>query len=126
MPFIAIAAIIALCVGGGVTVAADHAQPGEALYTYKTHINDEVRHEYHALKASLNLGAEADVESEAHADASGDTHLAGEDVGDSDDGAAGGTVDAHGALRVRSDASDEVKAHDDEVEGNGSVHVNIY
>jgi hypothetical protein len=122
MPFIAIAAIIALCLGGGVTVAADHAQPGEALYTYKTHINDQVRHEYHAIKASLNL--EADVD--ANAEASGDTHLAGEDVGNSDDGAAGGaSVDAHGALRVRDDASTSTKELDNEVEG-GAVHVNIY
>src|SRR3569833_820734 len=65
MPFIAIAAVIMLALGGGVTVAADQAQPGDALYSYKTTVNDNVRHEYHAIRASL--GAEAQAEADVNA-----------------------------------------------------------
>lgn len=121
MPFVAIAAIIALCVGSGVTVAADQAKPGEALYTVKTHVNDNVRHEYHVIKASLTGQANADEHAWISTDATTtSTHVAGEDVGDSDDGAAGGS------LRVRADADASVKALDNKVEGNGALHVNIH
>src|SRR3569832_1507409 len=126
MPFIAIAAVIMLALGGGVTVAADQAKPGEALYSYKTNVNDNVRHEYHAIKASLNL------EANTHASSSSDTQLSGSHESEHFDDTASTTI-SHGAmLRVREDASDEVKAHDDRVEGNGvlnadgSVHVNVY
>lgn len=124
MPFIAIAAFIALALGGGVTVAADHAHQGDMLYGYKTQVNDHAREVYHSLKTSLHIEAEAEDDQ----DISGDTHLSsGENVGDTDDGAAGGASgEVQGALRVRSDASDEVKFNDDMIEGNGSVHVNVY
>lgn len=115
MPFIAIAAIIVLTLGGGVTAAADGAKPGDALYSYKTTINDNVRYEYHALKASLNL------EANAHADASADTHLSGQDVGNSDDGAAGGPKSG---LMIRTDG--DASSTPANVNADGSVHVNIY
>jgi hypothetical protein len=73
MPFIAIAAIIALCVGGGVTVAADHAKPGEALYTYKTEVNDNAREVYHSIKASLNVDSDTHIESENEANVETET-----------------------------------------------------
>jgi hypothetical protein len=126
MPFIAIAAVIMLALGGGVTVAADHSKPGDALYSYKTNVNDTVRHEYHAIKSSLNL------EANANANASGDTQLSGSPESQDFDDTASTSIDAHGALRVRDDASDEAKAADDKAEGSGavnadgSVHVNIY
>ncbi len=114
-----------LALGGGVTVAADQAKQGDALYSYKVNVNDNVRHEYHTIKASLNLEAKADAD--ADASASGDTHLEGQDVGNSDDNAAGGaSVGVHGALRVQGDASTSTKDLDNQVEGDGAVHVNVY
>ncbi len=110
-------------------MAADQAKPGEALYTVKTHVNDNVRHEYHVIKASLTGQANADEHAwiSSENSAASDTHLAGEDVGDSDNGAAGGTTtQAHGSLRVRADADASVKALDNAVEGDGAVHVNVY
>jgi len=113
-----------LALGGGVTVAADQAKPGDALYSYKTSVNDNVRHEYHAIKASLTGQAGADE----NASFNSDTHLSGDESAD-DSGAAGGestSVELHGALRVRDDASTSTKDLDNEVEGDGAVHVNIY
>lgn len=125
MPFIAIAVFIALALGGGVTVAADQAKPGDALYSYKTSVNDSVRHEYHAIQASMSGSANVQASAEekrAHQD--------------SDDTATTSLSDMpsgiHGALRVRADASDEVKAADDKAEGSGAVNadgflkVNVY
>lgn len=60
-----------LALGGGVTVAAEQAKPGDALYEYKVNFNDQVRHEYHVLQASL--GAEAKVEDTADADTDSDS-----------------------------------------------------
>lgn len=119
MPFIAIAAVIVLALGGGVTVAADQAQPGDALYSYKTNVNDNVRHEYHAIKASITGEAAFDTDAEVNAKRA---HR------DSDDTATTTLSDypeMQGALRVRADANDEAKAADDKAEGNGSVKTNI-
>jgi len=119
-----------LALGGGVTVAADQAQPGDALYSYKTTVNDNVRHESHAIRASLGAEAqaEADVNAKrAHRDSDDNATTTLSDYPDQS------TSSSHGLmLRVREDASDEVKAHDDAVEGNGalnadgSVKVNVY
>ncbi len=128
MPFIAIAAVIMLALGGGVTVAADHAKQGDALYSYKVNVNDNVRHEYHTLKASLNLEAKAD----ADASASGDTQLSGSPESQDFDDTASSTSPHGVMLRVRDDASADAKAADDKAEGSGavnadgSVHVNVY
>ena len=40
---VAIALIIALCLGGGVSFAAENAVPGDALYVVKTEVNENVR-----------------------------------------------------------------------------------
>lgn len=55
MPFIAIALVAALALGGGLSVAAQGAQPGDALYPYKTTVNDNVQ-----------AGADATVHGLAH------------------------------------------------------------
>lgn len=117
MPFIAIAALIALCLGGGVTVAADHAKPGDALYSYKTEVNDNARAAYHSVKESLHLEAKTDVEGSA----SGDTHLSGDESAN-DDAPAGGP--SHGLMiRTDGEGSSTVPSN---VNADGSVHVNIY
>jgi hypothetical protein len=127
MPFIAIAAILAVFVGGGVTVAADHAHQGDALYSYKTTVNDNLRHEYHVIRASFTGQANADE----NASFNSDTQLTGssesQDSGDTSSSTPHGVM-----LRVRDDASTDAKAADDKAEGSGavnadgSVHVNIY
>jgi len=128
MPFIAIAAVIFLALGGGVTVAADQAKPGDALYSYKTTVNDNVRHEYHTIKASLTGQANADE----HASFNSDTQLSGSNESQDFDDTASSTSPHGVMLRVRDDASADAKAADEHAEGSGavnadgSVHVNIY
>ena len=51
MPFIAIALLIAATFGGGVSLAANQALPGDALYGFKIHINENVGQ-------ALSLGSE--------------------------------------------------------------------
>ncbi len=125
MPFIAIVVVIALALGGGVTVAADQAKPGDALYSYKVNVNDNVRHEYHALKASLSGKVDTEV--------SGDVN---EKRGprDSDDTATttlSDYPDDKGGLRVRADADTEAKAADDKynqehtLNADGSIKVEV-
>ncbi|MES2006505.1 MAG: hypothetical protein V4436_00185 [Patescibacteria group bacterium] len=117
MPFIAIAVMVALALGGGVTVAADQAKPGEALYSYKVHINDAVRHEYHSIKASLS--GEAEVEGDV--DAAGGIRLSGtEDNGQFDEDLDQSTS----SLRIRADA--EARALDDKINADGSLEVKIH
>jgi len=117
-----------LALGGGVTVAADHAHQGDALYSYKTTVNDNIRHEYHAIKASLTGQAHA-VE---NASFNSDTQLSGSPESQDFDDTASSTAPHGGMLRVRDDASADAKAADDKAEGSGavnadgSVHVNIY
>ena len=43
MPFIAIAIAIAATLGGGATVAAQNSLPGDALWSFKVHVNEQVR-----------------------------------------------------------------------------------
>lgn len=42
MPFIAIALIVAAAIGGGTSVAAQNALPGDALWSFKININEKV------------------------------------------------------------------------------------
>ena len=121
MPFIAIAVVLALTLGGGVTVAADQAKPGDALYSYKVHVNDAVRHEYHALKASISGEAEAD----ANIDAAGGIHLSGSDDADEFEDDYSTSTNVEDGLRVRSDADVDAKALDDKINADGSLEVNI-
>lgn len=51
---VALALIIALALGGGVSFAAENAVPGDALYVVKTEVNENVR-------AALAVSAEADA-----------------------------------------------------------------
>ncbi len=100
MPFIAIAAIIALCVGGGVTVAADHAKPGEALYTYKTEVNDNAREMYHSIKATLNVDSDTQVESESEANVETETEVESEQNGSASGTYLSGSVDLDTSVGV--------------------------
>jgi len=43
MPFIAIALILAAAIGGGTSIAAQNALPGDALWGFKTSINENVQ-----------------------------------------------------------------------------------
>lgn len=109
-----------LALGGGVTVAADHAQPGDALYSFKTTVNDNVRHEYHTIKASLTGEANADE----NASLNSDTHLMGDESAN-DDGAAGGP--SHGLMiRTNGDATTSSSSQGGSINADGSVHVNVY
>ena len=42
MPIITIALLIAVALGGGTSVAANHAAPGDALYGFKVNVNENV------------------------------------------------------------------------------------
>lgn len=55
---IVIAIILALAIGGGVSVAAENARPGNALYGFKVGVNEGIR-------AALNGSGEADAHYEA-------------------------------------------------------------
>ena len=59
MPFIAIALIVAAAIGGGASVAAEHSLPGEALWGFKVHVNENVRA---ALSTSAEARANANLE----------------------------------------------------------------
>ena len=110
MPFIAIAVVLALSLGG-VTYAADQAKPGDALYQYKVDVNDQVRHEYHAIRASI--GAEASTN--ADTDANGDDN-------------ANANVGVHGMMKIRPDSTstDPDVTNGPELNADGSVKVNVY
>ncbi|HVV14962.1 MAG TPA: hypothetical protein VHD55_00970 [Candidatus Paceibacterota bacterium] len=88
MPFIAIALAAAVFLGGGVSLAADHAKPSEPLYQYKVHVNDNVRagavataHEFTSVGSSvkavlhLNADADSDTNADAEADNTGESRL---------------------------------------------------
>ena len=56
MPAVVIALIIAAALGGGTAVAAEHALPGDALWGFKTTVNENVEHLFvHGDDASTNL-----------------------------------------------------------------------
>lgn len=91
MIFVAIALALSLMIGGGVSVAANDAQPGDALYEYKVHVNDRVAAGFEAtaegfenvrttitdsFEAVVGADAEAegDVESETDAESGEDSH----------------------------------------------------
>jgi hypothetical protein len=57
---IAIALILALCVGGGVSLAAENSVPGDVLYVVKTEVNENVR-------AAVAVSAEAEANWQAKA-----------------------------------------------------------
>ena|SRR6185437_11663394 len=124
MPFIAIAAIIAVALGGGVTYAADQAKPGDALYQYKVEVNDNLRHEYHAVRASLGVEATstADVSLDAKRAPRASDADATTTLNDYPDGSA--PAPSHGLMiRTDADGSSSVPAT---LNADGSVHVNIY
>lgn len=43
MPIIAIAVALAAALGGGATIAAQNSLPGDALWSFKVHVNEEIR-----------------------------------------------------------------------------------
>ncbi|MBI2990388.1 MAG: hypothetical protein HYY51_04380 [Candidatus Magasanikbacteria bacterium] len=61
--FISIVVVVALALSGATGVAAENALPGEALYSFKTHVNERVR-------SALAVGL--DREAELQADLAGD------------------------------------------------------
>jgi hypothetical protein len=122
MPFIAIAFVIALALGGGVTVAADGAKPGDALYSYKVNVNDSVRHEYRAIKASLSGKVEAEDNTEVSGEVAG--KRGSRDSDDTSTTTLSDYPEDNGGLRIRADADAEAKALDDKINADGSVEVN--
>lgn len=58
MPFIAIALLLAAAIGGGTSVAAQHALPGEALWNFKVGVNERIGA---ALAASAEAQAHFDI-----------------------------------------------------------------
>lgn len=59
MPFIAIALALAVALGGGVSVASQHALPGDALWGFKVGVNENIRA---ALAAEGKAQANFDIE----------------------------------------------------------------
>ena len=113
MPFIAIAAVIVLALGGGVTYAADQSKPGDALYSYKVDVNDNIRHEYHAIRASIGV------------EASGNASATDENDSQQTNVDANATTSATGprsGLMIRTDATSTPTI----LNADGSVKVNIY
>lgn len=58
MPFIAIALLVAAALGGGVSVAANSALPGDALWGFKTSVNENIQG---ALTADTKAKADWDI-----------------------------------------------------------------
>ncbi len=60
MPFVAIAVVIAAALGGGATLAAQNALPGDALWSYKVNVNETIRDTFSAsaeAKARVHIDA---------------------------------------------------------------------
>ncbi len=58
MPFIALALIVAAALGGGTSVAAQQAMPGDALWGFKTSVNENIQATFAAgdkAKADLDI-----------------------------------------------------------------------
>ena len=113
MPFIAIAAVIVLALGGEVTYAADQSKPGDALYSYKVDVNDNIRHEYHAVRASLGIEANSSASATSE-DASQQTNT--------DADASSSVSGPRSGLMIRTDATSTPTT----LNADGSVKVNIY
>src|SRR5689334_22541541 len=60
MPFIALALALAVALGGGASIAANHSLPGDALYPIKVGVNEKVEN-------ALSFGQEAKAESDIKA-----------------------------------------------------------
>lgn len=58
MPFIAVAVAIAAALGGGATLAAENALPGDALWSYKVNVNENIRSSF---AGSTEAKAEAHI-----------------------------------------------------------------
>src|SRR3989344_2570438 len=57
---VALALLLVLCVGGGVSFAAENTVPGDALYSVKTSVNENVR-------AAIAVSTEAEARWQAQA-----------------------------------------------------------
>src|SRR5665213_499346 len=113
MPFIAIAVVVMLALGGGVTVAADQSKPGDALYTYKVNVNDNVRHEYHLIRASVGGSAQVNDTTDTNGDVQTNATTSGE-------------VHPGNALRINTDTNGSASSTDGNLNADGSIKVNIY
>ena len=60
MPFIALAVAIAAALGGGATLAANNSLPGDALWSYKVHVNEGLR---------TTFAGSAEAKADTHIDA---------------------------------------------------------
>ncbi|HVU80053.1 MAG TPA: hypothetical protein VHD37_01680 [Candidatus Paceibacterota bacterium] len=120
MPFIAIALAAAVFLGGGVSLAADHAKPNEPLYQYKVHVNDQVRagaqttaHEAEkvgsSLKAALHLSGSAKTEADSETDSDADAQT-------------DATADVSTGAKINVDAPDVSGS----LNADGSVKVNVF
>lgn len=97
---------VALALSGGVSFAANNAQEGDALYGFKTNVNDRIEATVEPISAEVralfNADAEADVNADANA--SDSTYLT-EDEGGVDSGSKMDTD-----FNVDADASVETNA----------------
>ena len=76
---------LTLALGGGVGLAAQNAQPGDALYTVKTHLNDNVGATFSAVADTFVGNGDAEEETSTNAEASANARV-------------DGNVEAQGAL----------------------------
>jgi hypothetical protein len=122
MPFIAIALAATVLLGGGVTLAADHAKPSEPLYQYKVHVNDQVRagatataHEAEkvgsSLKATLHLSGDAEAQADSDTDA---------------DAGADAQTDAKAEVSTGANINVAVPDVSGSLDADGSVKVNVF
>jgi hypothetical protein len=85
--YIIIAIALALSLGVGATAVAEHSQPGDALYSVKTNVNDRIEAAVEPVTTEFRalFNAEADANAEAEINAAGGTYLTGHEGGEDSD-----------------------------------------
>ncbi len=100
MPIIAIALVLAAALGGGVSVAANQSLPGDTLYSFKTHVNE-------------NLESAFLVTGEARANF--DINTAEERLEEAQKLAASGKLDAQAQAQINANFDQHAKEASDEI-----------
>ncbi len=127
MPFIAIAVALMAAFGG--SVAVEHAQPGDSLYSIKSSVNTHIGTSAHGLLKTLYIesNTDADIEAEAHGNATSTAaHERNEERVDAN---ANATVNIHsnsqGSATGTMNSASTSGQGSVKVETSGGVHVGL-
>lgn len=107
MPFIAIVLALAVALGGGASIAAEHTHPGDSLYPIKANVNDKVEAVFDSM-LGVHVGGNADINANANAQAHANENA---NLGAGATSTAAGTVEQGNSDAAHMDAAGQVQVH---------------